>query len=77
MARQGLNEFALKHIKDNGVVFGEIAETLKISPVSLPRLLYANDPKLIRMDILKIISESAGIKDYSKLLIEIPESVGV
>lgn len=74
MERQGLNETALKYIKDNGVVFGEIAKTLKISPVSLPRLLYANDPKLTQADILRILRERMGIAQDSDLLTEMQEA---
>lgn len=73
MDRLGLNQKTLQSIKDDGILFGKIASTLGISPVSLPRLLYANDAKLTQAAILRILREHLGIKQDNKLLSEIPK----
>jgi hypothetical protein len=63
-----LNQKALEIIRDNGLLFGEISDLLKISPLSLPRLLRENHSKLIRTDVLNLIKKyNRGMKDKELL----------
>ncbi len=63
-----LTHKALEAIKDNGVLFGEIADCLQISPISLPRILNQNHVKLTQVGVLNIIKKHIpGIKEKDLL----------
>ena len=50
-----LRSEVLEEIKSNPSIYGQVAEALKITPMSLPRLLYDNSPKLTQANVLKIL----------------------
>lgn len=68
-----LNETALKAIKDNYKLFGEVSYLLDVSPISLPRLLYCNDARLTQAGILKLLREELKCDD-KKLLTLLPKT---
>jgi hypothetical protein len=42
-------------IKNDPMLFGKVADTLKISPLTLPRLLQANDVRLTQANVLEVL----------------------
>lgn len=69
-----LTQETITRIKDDGVLFGKVAVELGISPVSLPRLLYANDAKLTQAGVLRILCIHLKIENQNDLLETIKES---
>jgi hypothetical protein len=63
-----LKKEIIKDIKEDGALFGKIADTLKMSPISLPRLLYSNDEKLTQASVLRTIKDHLGYENESDLL---------
>lgn len=60
-------------IKSDGTLFGKIANELKISPVSLPRILYANEVKLTQMGVLKILIDHLNLPSVDDVTEELSE----
>lgn len=46
----------IEKIKTDGILFGMVANALKIDPASLPRLLRKNHTKLTYMNVAKTIA---------------------
>lgn len=63
-----LKQKIVEKITSDGNLFGQVANSLGIAPVSLPRLLYKRDTKLTQASVLKIIRGHLGIEDDSELL---------
>jgi len=59
-----LTETAIKAIRQNGVLYGEVADELEVKPASLARVLNNNDKRLTQAGIVKIIKKhNPGLKD--------------
>lgn len=71
MNRIVLNTDTLDKIRKDEVLSDKIAVALGISPHSMYRLIYANDPKLTQANVLKILRETLGVKQDKHLLAEI------
>ena len=74
MERSGLKEDIIETIKSDPILFGGVAKSLGITPMSLPRYLYSNDAKLTQADVLKTIREHMGAEQDSDLLTQIQEA---
>lgn len=69
-----LKKDILNKLTSNGPLFGAIATSLNIAPVSLPRLIYKNDKKLTQAGVLKLIKDHLGVENESDLLDVVPDS---
>lgn len=69
-----LKQEIVDKIKTDAELFGKVATVLDISPLSLPRLLYANDIKLTQAGVLRILCEHLGEIQDSNLLTEMQEA---
>lgn len=67
-----LSERALEFIKDNGVVYGRIADALNISPMSLVNLIYNNSAKLTQASVIRILEKEMGVQ-VNEILCELQE----
>ncbi len=63
-----LKQDIINAIREDGILFGQVANSIGISPLSLPRLLIQNHWKLTLPNTLQVISERLDIKDTSSLL---------
>ncbi len=70
MTRKALNQWGLDKIKNDAILFGKVADELKISPFSLPRVLACNHKKLTSGGVLKVLRDHLKVKD-NDLLVEI------
>jgi hypothetical protein len=68
MENIGLSEKALKAIKDNAELYGKVSKVLDVAPISLPRLLYSNDPRLTQAIILKLLRKELKCNDAALLV---------
>jgi hypothetical protein len=57
---KALSEKALAAIESDPILFGKIADALKIKPISLPQLVKRNSRRLQEYPILKLIASSLG-----------------
>ncbi|HRO18516.1 MAG TPA: hypothetical protein PLU07_10015, partial [Ferruginibacter sp.] len=69
-----LNKIGLDAIKDNPKLYGQVADLLGVAPLSLPRILNANDQRLTQASILKGIAEHLGVQDINELLEQVVEA---
>lgn len=66
-----LRQEILDKIKTDPMLYGKVAAELKLSPTSMPRLIYDNSPKFTQSGVLKIIREHLKVKKDSDLLQEL------
>lgn len=74
MEREVLKQEILDKIKSDSMLYGKVGAELKISPASLPRLIYDKDNRLTQRGVLSILSEHLKIKNQEDLLEVITES---
>lgn len=74
MEREVLKQDILDKIKSDSMLYGKIGAELKISPASLPRLIYDKDNRLTQRGVLRILSEHLDIKNQNDLLEVVTES---
>jgi hypothetical protein len=60
----------VEKIKTVPKLYGDVADALNITPMSLPRLLYENSPKLTQASVLRVIKNHLGELEDSELLEE-------
>ena len=72
-----LKKEILDKIQNEGALFGKVADAVGVKPVSLPRLLSLNDPRLTQAGVLKELRDHLGVEQDSELLeeIQIPENI--
>lgn len=58
----------LEKIRGNATLFGLVSDALKVGPLSLPRLLRENDPRLTQANVLNILSIHLDVQDTADLL---------
>jgi len=63
-----LKQDILNRIKSDPILYGKVASEVGVVPMTLPRLLYSNDPRLTQAGILEIIKSSMGISSTEDLL---------
>jgi len=68
MEREVLKQGVLDKIKSDPMLYGKIGAELKISPTSLPRLIYDKDNRLTQRGVLRILCEHLKIKKQDDLL---------
>jgi hypothetical protein len=73
MEREVLKQDILDKIKTDPMLYGKVAAELKISPASLPRLIYDKDNRLTQRGVLRILSEHLTIETQDDLLETISE----
>ena len=74
MEREVLKQSVLDKIKSDSMLYGKVGAELKISPASLPRLIYDKDNRLTQRGVLRILSEHLNIENQNDLLEVIIES---
>ena len=74
MEREVLKQGILDKIKSDSMLYGKVGAELKISPASLPRLIYDKDNRLTQRGVLRILSEHLKIKNQNDLLEMIEET---
>jgi hypothetical protein len=62
-----LKQDIVSEIKDNPILYGQVAQVLDLKPISLLNVLATNHPKLTQASVLKILREYLGVQD-SELL---------
>lgn len=67
MAQLILQPWVIDAIKANATLYGKVAESLRIAPASLPRLLYRNDERLTQATVLAILRSELDCKDNELL----------
>ena len=73
MEREVLKQDILDKIKSVPMLYGKVGEELKISPASLPRLIYDKDNRLTQRGVLRILCEHLKIENQEDLLEVITE----
>ena len=71
-----LKQEVLDRIKNDPELYGAVAKAIGpdgVSPLSLPKLLYANDPKLTQATVLRILRERLGVEQDNELLVVVQE----
>jgi hypothetical protein len=68
MEREVLKQEILDRIKSDSMLYGKVGAELKISPASLPRLIYDKDNRLTQRGVLRILSEHLNIENQDDLL---------
>lgn len=62
-----LSEKGFQAIKEDGELFGKIADLLHVSPFTLPDKIRKKDPAFTQADILTLIRETTGLTDKDLL----------
>jgi hypothetical protein len=70
----GLSKKAYQAIKENGELFGKIADHLGISPLTMPDKLRRSDPDFTQIGVINLIKEYTGFTD-SEILTEEPATI--
>jgi hypothetical protein len=72
MEREVLKQGILNEIKRDPMLYGKIGAELKMSPTSLPKLIYDKDNRLTQRGVLRILSEHLNInqEDLLEVVIE-------
>ena len=73
MEREVLKQDILNKIKSDSMLYGKIGAELKMSPTSLPKLIYDKDNRLTQRGVLRILSEHLN-KNQEDLLEVITET---
>jgi hypothetical protein len=68
MEREVLKQWVLDKIKSDAMLYGKIGAELKMSPASLPKLIYDKDNRLTQRGVLRILSEHLNIENKEDLL---------
>lgn len=68
MEREVLKQWVLDKIKSDSMLYGKIGAELKMSPASLPKLIYEKDNRLTQRGVLRILCEHLKIKKQDDLL---------
>ena len=68
MEREVLKQAVLDKIKSDSMLYGKVGAELKISPASLPRLIYDKDNRLTQRGVLRILCEHLNIENQNDLL---------
>ena len=68
MEREVLKQDVLDKIKSDSMLYGKVGAELRISPASLPRLIYDKDNRLTQRGVLRILCEHLKIKNQNDLL---------
>lgn len=74
MEREVLKQDILNKIKSDSMLYGKIGAELKMSPTSLPKLIYDKDNRLTQRGVLRILCEHLNIINQDDLLETISES---
>lgn len=74
MEREVLKQNILDRIKRDPMLYGKVAAELKISPTSLPRLIYDKDNRLTQRGVLRILSDHLNMANQNDLLEEVSDS---
>lgn len=70
-----LRQEIVEKIFNDAILFGKVADTLDVKPVTLPRLLYGNHKKLTHWRVLVVIKEHLNIKQDNKILTDKKEPI--
>ena len=68
MEREGLKQDILNKIKSDPMLYGKIAAELRLSPTTLPKLIYDRDNRLTQRGVLRILSEHLNVGNSEDLL---------
>ncbi len=63
-----LNQDALDEIRTNPALFGKVAELIKVSPLSMAKLIRDNDARFTQVAVLRAVAEVKGIQNTDELL---------
>jgi len=74
MEREVLKQEYLDKIKSEPMLYGKVCAELKISPASLPRLIYDRDNRLTQVGVLNILCDHLKVASKDDLLETILES---
>lgn len=67
MEREVLKQDILNKIKSDSMLYGKIGAELKMSPTSLPKLIYDKDNRLTQRGVLRILSEHLNVNQEDLL----------
>lgn len=63
-----LQRGVISEIKKDPILFGKVAKALNIAPISLPRILYSNEPvQLTQASVMIVLREYLGKQDNELL----------
>ncbi len=62
-----LKQGIMEKIKSDPLLFGKVAYILGVSPLSMPRILASNSPKLTRTSVLKLLKQHLRVEQDSDL----------
>lgn len=63
-----------ERIANDAILFGKVADTLIIQPITLPRLLKINHTKLAHPKVVSLLKRYWSISEENELLAETPET---
>lgn len=62
-----LKQEIMEKIKSDPLLYGKVAYVLGVSPLSMPRILGSNSPKLVRISVLKLLKQHLKIEQDKDL----------
>lgn len=64
----GLKSWVLDKVRSDATLFGKVSDAVGVGPLSLPRTLRENDPRLTQANVLKVIADHLGEQDTNLFL---------
>jgi hypothetical protein len=74
MGRLGLTQEAIEAIKQNPILFGQVATAIGVSTLTLPAVLKRNDVKLTGIAVINILRKHMGVSKNMDLVEEIEKT---
>lgn len=65
--KKALKQDILESIKNDPLLFGQVASAAGVSPFSMPRLIKNNSYRFTREPVLKVLRKATGLQDKNIL----------